>query len=170
MQPQVSVANVTRTPRNFTLIVRGTGDPLKLVGPVRDAVWSLDPNLPLTQIRSMEEVVARSMVRTTFTMLLLVIAGAVALLLGTVGIYAVISYVVSQRTREIGVRMALGAGRRDISRMVLKEGLGLALLGILLGLAGAFAMTRLMLALLFDVSPTDPATFAAVPVLLAVIA
>jgi putative ABC transport system permease protein len=170
MQPQVGFDSVTRIPGSFTLVVRGAGDPLRLVGPVREAVWSLDPNLPLAQIRSMEEVVARSMVRTTFTMMLLVIAGAVALLLGTVGIYAVISYVVSQRTREIGVRMALGAGRRDISRMVLKEGLGLALLGILLGLAGAFALTRLMLALLFDVSPTDPATFAAVPALLAAIA
>jgi putative ABC transport system permease protein len=170
MQPQVDFDNVTRIPESFTLVVRGAGDPLRLVGPVREAVWSLDPNLPLAQIRSMEEVVDRSMVRTTFTMMLLVIAGAVALLLGTVGIYAVISYVVSQRTREIGVRMALGAGRRDISRMVLKESLGLALLGILLGLAGAFALTRLMLALLFDVSPTDPATFAAVPALLAAIA
>ena len=118
----------------------------------------------------MEEVVKRSMVRTTFTMLLLVIAGAVALLLGAVGIYGVISYVVSQRTREIGVRMALGAGKRDISRMVLREGLGLALLGIVVGLAAAFALTRFMVALLFEVSPADPLTFAAVPALLALIA
>jgi putative ABC transport system permease protein len=170
MQPHLDFDGTIYVPRSFSLVVRGTGDLRQLVGPVREAVRSLDPNLPLAQVRSMEEVVERSMVRTRFTMMLLVIAGAVALLLGTVGIYAVISYVVSQRTREIGVRMALGAGRQDISRMVLKEGLGLALLGILLGLAGSFAMTRLMLALLFDVSPTDPATFAAVPALLAVIA
>lgn len=170
MQPQVGFDGVTRIPENFTMVVRGTGDPLRLVAPVRDAVWSLDPNLPLAQVRAMDEVVSRSMVRTTFTMMLLVIAGGVALLLGTVGIYGVISYVVSQRTREIGVRMALGAGRQNISRMVLKEGLGLALLGIVLGLAGAFALTRLMMALLFNVSPTDPLTFTAVPALLAAIA
>ncbi|HYU34409.1 MAG TPA: ABC transporter permease [Thermoanaerobaculia bacterium] len=170
MEPQVGYDGVVRMPRSFTLVVRSSGDPLRLVKPVREAVWSFDPNLPLAQIRTMDEVVARSMVRTTFTMMLLVIAGAVALLLGTVGIYGVISYVVSQRTREIGVRMALGAGRSDISRMVLKEGFGLALLGIVLGLAGAFACTRLMVALLFDVSPTDPLTFAAVPALLATIA
>jgi putative ABC transport system permease protein len=170
MQPQVGFDGEVQIPHNFTLLVRTTGDPGRLAGPVRDAVWSLDPNLPLIQVRSMEEVVKRSMVRTTFTMLLLVIAGAVALLLGAVGIYGVISYVVSQRTREIGVRMALGAGKRDISRMVLREGLGLALLGIALGLAAAFALTRFMVALLFEVSPADPLTFAAVPAILALIA
>ena len=170
MQPQASFDGQVQIPRSFTLLVRTTGDPGRLAGPVRDAVWSLDPDLPLAQVRSMEEVVERSMVRTTFTMLLLVIAGAVALLLGAVGIYGVISYVVSQRTREIGVRMALGAGKRDISRMVLREGLGLALLGIALGLAAAFALTRFMKALLFEVSPADPLTFAAVPALLALIA
>ncbi|HEX9945014.1 MAG TPA: ABC transporter permease [Thermoanaerobaculia bacterium] len=157
-------------PRSFSLVVKGRVDPAALVAPVRQAIWSIDPNLPLAQVRPLQEVVARSMARTSFTMLLLVIAAAVALLLGAVGIYGVISYVVSQRTQEIGVRMALGAGRRDISRMVLREGLGITLLGIAIGLAGAIALTRLMLALLFDVSPTDPATFAAVPVLLAAVA
>ncbi len=157
-------------PRNFSLVVKGRVDPAALVAPVRRAIWSLDSNLPLAQVRPMQEVVDRSMARTSFTMLLLVIAAAVALLLGTVGIYGVISYVVSQRTREIGVRMALGAGRRDISSMVLREGFVLAVLGIAAGMAGAFAVTRLMLALLFEVSPTDPATFASVPVLLALVA
>ncbi|HVG07977.1 MAG TPA: ABC transporter permease [Thermoanaerobaculia bacterium] len=169
MQPQVTFGEVG-IPRGFTLAVRSDGDPLRLVAPVRGAIWSLDPNLPLDEVRPMEDVVERSMVRTTFTMLLLVIAGFVALVLGTVGIYAVISSVVSQRTREIGVRMALGAGRGDIARMVLREGLGLTLAGIALGLLGAFAATRLMMALLFDVSPTDPVTFVAVPALLALIA
>jgi putative ABC transport system permease protein len=157
-------------PRSFSLVVKGRVDPASLVAPVRRAIWSLDPNLPLAEVRPMAEVVARSMARTSFTMLLLVIAAAVALLLGTVGIYGVISYVVSQRTREIGVRMALGAGRRDISRMVLREGALIALIGIAVGLAGALVLTRLILALLFDVSPTDPATFAAVPTLLALVA
>ena len=170
MQPQIGFEGSIQIPRSFSLVVRSTGDPMRLVAPVRDAIWSLDPNLPLAQVRPMEEVVERSMVRTTFTMFLLVVAGAVALVLGAVGIYGVISYVVSQRTREIGVRMALGAGRLDIARMVLKEGMGLALAGIALGLLGAYALTRLMAALLFDVSPTDPVTFVAVPALLAAIA
>lgn len=157
-------------PHSFSLVVRGAIDPDSLVAPVRDAIWELDPNLPLAEVRTLEDVVERSMARPSFTMLLLAIAGGVALLLGAVGIYGVISYVVSQRTREIGVRMALGARRRDISRMVLREGLAITLLGIGLGLAGALAVTRLMLALLYGVSPTDPATFAAVPMLLASVA
>jgi predicted permease len=157
-------------PRSFSLVVKGRVDPASLAAPVRQAVWSLDPNLPLSEMRPMEDVVARSMARTSFTMLLLVIAAAVALLLGTVGIYGVISYVVSQRTREIGVRMALGARRRDISRMVLREGALLALLGIAIGLAAAYNLTKLILALLYEVSPRDPATFASVPVLLAAVA
>ncbi|HKH44817.1 MAG TPA: ABC transporter permease [Thermoanaerobaculia bacterium] len=169
-QPQRDFQGDVTISRGITLVVRSAGDPQKLAAPVRDAVWSLDPNLPLSQVRTMDEVAERSMVRTTFTMFLLVTAAIVALVLGSVGIYAVISYVVSQRTREIGVRMALGAGRGDISRMVLKEGLGLALAGIGLGLLGAFAVTRLLMALLFDVSPTDPLTFAVVPALLATIA
>ena len=157
-------------PSSFFLMVRGAVEPRQLVKPVRDAIWSIDPNLPLSEVRSMEEVVSRSMVRTTFTMLLLVIAGAVALLLGAVGIYGVISYVVSQRTREIGVRMALGAGRRDISRLVLRQGFVLAVIGIGVGVVLAFWVTRFMVALLFEVSPTDPPIFASVPALLAVIA
>jgi predicted permease len=169
MQPQVSFGEVG-IPRDFALVVRSDGDPLRLVAPVRDAIWSLDPSLPLAEVQPMENVVERSMVRTTFTMFLLVIAGFVALVLGTVGIYAVTSFVVSQRTREIGMRMALGAGRGDIARMVLREGLGLTLVGIAVGLLGASAVTRLMVALLFDVSPTDPVTFVAVPALLALTA
>ncbi|HWN43842.1 MAG TPA: ABC transporter permease [Thermoanaerobaculia bacterium] len=157
-------------PRSFSLVVLSKGDPMSLARPVQEAVWSLNPNLPLAQVRSMEEVVERSMARTSFTLLLLAIGAAVALLLGAVGIYGVISYVVSQRTQEIGVRMALGAKPADVSGMVLKEGLALALLGIGLGLAGALAVTRFMQALLFEVSTTDPATFAAVPLLLAAVA
>jgi predicted permease len=159
-------------PRDFALVVKAKAgvDPLGLVKPLRSAVWSLDPKLPLSGVRTMERIVERSMARTSFTMLLLAIGAAVALLLGAVGIYGVISYIVSQRTQEIGVRMALGARPGDVSGMVLKEGLALALLGIVLGLGGAFAVTRAMRALLYEVSPTDPATFAAVPVLLAAVA
>jgi predicted permease len=154
----------------FTLVVRSRAAPSSLVKPLRQVVRALDPNLPVTQIRPLQDVVARSIERTSYTMLLLAIAATVALLLGAVGIYAVISYVVSQRTREIGVRMALGARRRDISRMVLREGLGITLLGIAIGLAAALAATRLMISLLYNVSPADPWIFAAVPVLLAAVA
>jgi ABC-type antimicrobial peptide transport system permease subunit len=136
---------------------------------VRGVIRELDPNLPLSRVGPMREIVARSMARTSFTMLLLVIAALVALLLGAVGIYGVISYVVGQRKREIGVRMALGAQRRDISRMVLREGLAVTLTGVAIGLAFALAVTRLMIALLYGVTPTDPATFVAVPVLLAAV-
>ncbi|HSS51194.1 MAG TPA: FtsX-like permease family protein, partial [Thermoanaerobaculia bacterium] len=154
----------------FTLAVRSRTAPSSLVQPLRQLVRALDPNLPVSEIRPLQDVVARSIERTSFTMLLLAVAATVALLLGAVGVYGVISYGISQRDREIGVRMALGAERGDISRMVLQEGLGIALLGIAIGLAAALAATRLMLALLYDVSPTDPWTFAAVPVLLAAVA
>ncbi|HEX2223240.1 MAG TPA: FtsX-like permease family protein, partial [Thermoanaerobaculia bacterium] len=158
-------------PHDFTLVIKTReGDPAALLPGVRQAVRELDPDLPLAQVRTMEEVVARSTARTSFTMLLLVIAAAVALLLGAVGIYGVISYTVSQRTREIGVRMALGAGRWEIARMILGEGMLVTLLGIVFGLGGAFAVTRLMVALLFEVAPTDLPTYAAVPVILALIA
>ena len=157
-------------PNEVSLVVRGPGEPAALADAVRKAVWSLDPALPIARMRPMTEVVARSTARTSFTLLLLALAAGVALLLGAVGIYGVISYVVSQRTREIGVRMALGARRRDITRMVLRQGLVVTAAGIAAGLAGAFALTRLMRALLFEVSPTDPFTFTTVPLLLAAVA
>jgi predicted permease len=156
-------------PRSFFVVVRGQVDPTALVAPVRGVIRELDPNLPLSRVGPMREMVARSMARTSFTMLLLVIAALVALLLGAVGIYGVISYVVGQRKREIGVRMALGAQKRDISRMVLREGLAVTLTGVVIGLAFALAVTRLMIALLYGVTPTDPATFVAVPLLLAAV-
>jgi predicted permease len=137
---------------------------------IRSAVWSVNPNLPLANVRTLEEILEDSMARTSFTLVMLGIASAVALVLGAVGIYGVISYSVSQRTREIGVRMALGAARRDVNRLVLKEGFPLILAGLALGLVGAFGLTRLMSALLFGVSPVDPITFASVPVALAVVA
>ena len=156
-------------PRSFFVVVKGRVDPTALVAPVRGVIRELDPNLPLSRVGPMREMVAHSMARTSFTMLLLVIAALVALLLGAVGIYGVISYVVGQRKREIGVRMALGAQKRDISRMVLREGLTVTLTGVAIGLAFALAVTRLMIALLYGVTPTDPATFVAVPLLLAAV-
>ncbi len=157
-------------PRNFTLVVKVEGEPMDAAAAVREAVWGLDRNLPVAQVRTMEEVLERSTARTSFTMLLLLVAAVMAVLLGAVGNYGVISYVVSQRTREIGVRMALGAARGDVAGLVLRQGLWMALGGVAIGLAGAFALTRLLRALLFEVSPTDPATFGAVSVVLVAVA
>jgi putative ABC transport system permease protein len=126
------------------------------------AVWSINPNLPLASVRTLDEIVRKSMARTSFTLVMLAIAGAMALVLGVAGIYGVISYSVSQRTREVGIRMALGAQRTEVTRMFVRYGLGLAGVGIAVGLAAAIALTRLMGSLLFEVSPVDPFTYIAV--------
>ena len=126
------------------------------------AIWSVNPNLPLAGVRTLDEIVRKSMARTSFTLVMLAIAGAMALLLGIAGIYGVISYSVSQRTREIGIRMALGAQRQAVTRMFVRYGLGLAAIGIGCGLAAAVTLTRLMASLLFEVSPIDPFTYVAV--------
>jgi ABC-type antimicrobial peptide transport system permease subunit len=129
---------------------------------VSRAVWSVNPNLPLASVRTLDTIVSASMARTSFTLVMLAIAGAMALLLGVAGIYGVISYSVSQRTREIGIRMALGAQQQEITRMFVRYGLGLAAIGVAFGLAAAVALTRLMGSLLFEVSPIDPITYLAV--------
>ena len=128
---------------------------------VRAAVWSVNPRLPLAQVRTLDEILARSLARTSFTLVMLGIAAATALLLGGVGIYGVTAYSVAQRSREIGVRMALGARRSDVSRLVLRQGLALAGIGVVVGLGAAVGLTRLMSALLYGVAPLDPPTFAA---------
>jgi putative ABC transport system permease protein len=126
------------------------------------AVWSINPNLPLANVRPLDTIVAKSMARTSFTLVMLAIAGAMALLLGAAGIYGVISYSVSQRTREIGIRMALGAQRPEVTRMFVRHGLGLTAIGIAFGLAAAFTLARVMGSLLFEVSPIDPMTYVSV--------
>ncbi len=151
--------------RDLTYVVRAE-DPLALVDGVRGAVREMDPDLPLTGIRTMHSVMASSIVRLTFTALALGIAAAMALILGAVGLYGVLSYVVSQRTQEIGVRMALGAEARQVQAMVVASGVRLAGFGLILGLLGAGALTRLLQGLLFGTRPLDPLTFAGVSVLL----
>jgi ABC-type antimicrobial peptide transport system permease subunit len=155
----------------MAFVVRSVSrNPMDLLDAAREAVWAVNPNLPVARVRTLDEYVDRSMAQTSFTLIMLDIAAAVALFLGSVGIYGVISYVVSQRTREIGVRMALGAEQRDVSRMVLKQASLLAGGGVVIGLAGAMGLTRLMSSLLFGVSPMDPVTFGSVAVGLAAVA
>jgi hypothetical protein len=127
---------------------------------VRKAVWSVNPNLPLTGVRTLPDLMAQSTSQTSFAMVLLGIAAAVALILGIVGVYGVISYAVSLQAREIGLRMALGAKGGDVKRMVLRQGLILSGIGVAFGLVLAFGLTRLMAGLLFGVTPTDPITYA----------
>ena len=129
---------------------------------VRQAVWSVNPNLPLANVRTLDEIYNMSMARTSFTLVMLAIAGAMALLLGVVGIYGVISYSVSQRTREIGIRMALGAREPELQRMFVLHGLRLTGIGVACGLAASIGLMRLLSSLLFGVSPIDPLTYAAV--------
>jgi predicted permease len=131
---------------------------------VRQTVWSVDANVPLAEVHTLGYFYTRSMARTSFTLVMLAVAGGMALLLGIVGIYGVIAYSVSQRTREIGIRMALGAQRQTLIAMFVRHGLLLTGIGIVCGLVGAFAVMRLMSSLLFNVSPLDPVTYAAVTV------
>jgi predicted permease len=126
---------------------------------ISKAVWSVNPDLPLANVRTMREVYDKSMTRTSFALVMLALAGAMALLLGLVGIYGVISYSVSQRRREIGIRMALGSPQTDVTRLFLWGGLRLSGIGVACGLAAAAASTRLMSSLLFHVSPLDPLTY-----------
>jgi ABC-type antimicrobial peptide transport system permease subunit len=133
-------------------------------------VQALNPRIPISLPRTMTDVVAASTSRASFTMVILASAAGVALILGLVGIYGVISYVVSQRTREIGVRMALGASGATVRGMIVRQGGLLALIGILLGLAGAAALSRVMATLLFGVSARDPLTYGGVAAGLAVVA
>ncbi|HLL75966.1 MAG TPA: ABC transporter permease [Pyrinomonadaceae bacterium] len=152
------------------LVVRSKSDPATLTGAVKARVWSIDPQIPVTKVRTMDEVMSASVARQRFDMTLLAVFAAVALLLASVGIYGVVSYTVTQRTHEIGVRVALGAGRGDILRMVMGQGLALALAGVCLGVAGALALTRLLEGMLFGVGARDAATFALVPAALTAVA
>ena len=156
--------------RQLSLMVRVSGDPMAILPVIRREVRALNPRIPISTPRTMAEVAKQATARTSFTVAMLGVASGVALLLGMIGIYGVISYVVSQRTREIGVRMALGASAPGVRTMVVKQGMGLAAVGIVAGLVGAWLMSSVMTSLLFGVSATDPATYAAVALLLSLVA
>jgi putative ABC transport system permease protein len=152
------------------LVLRTQGDPLKAVNAARQAIWSVDRDQAVADVRTMAQVRSESISRQRFNMLLLALFAAVALTLAPVGLYGVISYAVEQSTREIGVRVALGAQTKDVMRLVIGQGLALTLAGVALGVAAAFGVTRLMTNLLFGVTATDPAVFLAAPVILALVA
>jgi putative ABC transport system permease protein len=146
----------------MTIVVRASGEPSSLATAVRNAIRELDPNLPVADVRTMEDVVGAALSTPRFMSVLLSIFALLAMTLSAIGIYGVLSYVVSRRTREIGIRVAIGAGRPDVLKMVLGSGVSLALLGVAAGLALAFGVTRLLRGLLHGVTPADPSTFAIV--------
>jgi predicted permease len=162
----MTTSNPTVSMEVMTFAIRTGRDPMSLVNPVRQAVQRVDPTVPITAARSMEDVLSASLASTAFTTTLLSIAALVALLLGVIGLYGVISYVVGQRTQEIGLRMALGARPGDVRSMVLRDGMGVTAIGVGLGLIGAAAASRLLETLLFGVSARDPLTFGGVAMLL----
>jgi putative ABC transport system permease protein len=152
------------------LVVRSKVDAISLVAPVRAEVLAMDKDQPITNVNTMRQRLAESTAERRFQMLLFGLFGGAALILATIGIYGVMSYTVTQRTREIGIRMALGAQRTHVLRLVIGQGMLLVLIGVAVGLAGAFALTRLMTSLLFGVSATDPTTFAGIALLLTCVA
>jgi putative ABC transport system permease protein len=164
-QPDTTVAENT-----MTVVVRTTGNALSVFPSIRREIWGIDRNLPLVNVRAMSDVVASAMARTTFTLIMVGAAAGMALLLGAIGIYGVISYMVSLRTREIGVRMALGAQSTEVRRMVVRQGLVLAVIGVGIGLAGALALSRLISSLLYGIAPHDPLTLGATAIVLLAVA
>ena len=154
----------------MTVILKASGDPNQLIAAVRQQVKAIDPDQPIYGIRTMDEIRAESVAPERLNLTLLSVFAGIALVLAIVGIYGVMSYSVTQRTHEIGIRMAIGAQPRDVFRMVIKQGMILALIGVALGLLGAFLFTRFMATMLFGVEPTDPATFIGIAVLLSGVA
>jgi len=160
-----------RAQRNAMFAIRSPrAGSVSLIKEIQQAVWSVDPKLAMTDFYTLKDYYARSMARTSFVLVMLAIAASMELFLGLVGIYGVIAYSVSQRRREIGIRMALGAGRSEVLKMVISQGLKLALIGVAIGLAGALGLTRFLSVYLFSVKPSDPLTLVAVSALLMVVA
>ena len=154
----------------ITLVVRTEGNPAPFSGTVKNTVWSFDHNLAISEVLTMDDVVAEANAQPRFEMALLAVFAGVALILAAVGIYGVMSYSVARRTHEIGIRISLGASRNDVLRLVVRQGMVLALAGSAAGIAGALLLSRLMTKILYGVPPTDPATFVCVAVLLGMVA
>ena len=164
--PMLGAYEAMHAPESLAFALKVGGPPEALAAVVREEIWAMDPNLRLASVQTMRSRVSDAEAPMAFTMVLLGIAAVVALILGAIGVYGVLSYVVTQRRGEIGVRMALGATAGHVSRMILRLGVGVAAIGVVLGLGGALALTRLMQALLFNVRPTDLLTYSVVSVTL----
>jgi putative ABC transport system permease protein len=163
--------NQYQAPINSTnLVVRAGSDPTRLTAAIKAEVQAMDKDVPLYSVRTMENLVSESVAQPRFRTLLLTIFAVVALVLAAVGIYGVMSYYVTQRTHEIGIRMALGASQKDVMRLVVGQGMALALAGVGVGLIGAFLLTRLMVSLLYQISASDPTTFAVISITLTAVA
>jgi ABC-type antimicrobial peptide transport system permease subunit len=156
--------------RALTIAVRASGDPASLASGVRVSVWALDRELAISHLETADQSLRHSLASPRFTTLLMGAFALLALVLGSVGLYAVISFSVTQRIQEMGIRMALGASSADVLRLVLGQGLKLTLLGVAIGIAGALGLTHFLSSLLFGVKPTDPLTYASVSVLLIAVA
>jgi ABC-type antimicrobial peptide transport system permease subunit len=167
---QLPIATLPRYVRRVNLLVRTIVEPLSLAGPVRNQISALDKDQAVFNVRTMEQALSRSVAARRFSMILLGVFALLALTLAAVGIYGVISYSVAQRTREVGIRMALGASTTDVIKLVVRDGLKLVLIGVGIGLAGALALTRMMTTLLFGVTPTDALTYTTVGLGLIVVA
>ncbi len=154
----------------MTVVIKGNGDPNQLIASARSQVKAVDPDQPIYNIRTMDEIHGEAVAPQRLNLMLLSIFAGIAFVLAMVGIYGVMSYAVTQRTHEIGIRMAIGAQPRDVFRMILGQGMMLTIIGMVAGLLGAFGLTRLMATMLFGVKPTDPATFAGVALLLTAVA
>jgi len=169
-RPAMYMPHQQQASSGLTVLVRTNGEPLALAGAVREQVRAIDKDVPVTHVQTMDQVFGASVAQPRFSVLVVGLFAVLALVLSTVGIYGVMSYIVSRRAHEIGVRMALGARANQVLKLVLKEGMLLALAGIAVGTFGAFALTRLISSLLFGVSAKDPFTFMAVAVFLAAVA
>ncbi len=165
-QPQAYFPYFQVPTRSMSLVVRTASDPLSLTAMVKSQIQTIEKDIPINDLKTMQQLLAESISGRRFNMLLLTLFAAVALMLAVVGIYGVMSYTVTQRTHEIGVRVAIGAEPLDVFRMVIKQGMTLATIGVVFGLLGAFALTRLMTTMLFGVEPTDPTTFLGIAALL----
>src|SRR5262249_9030522 len=141
------------------LTVRTSGDPMSIAGALRSTLASIDKNEATTQIKTMDEIISESVAEPRFRTLLLGLFAAIALILAMVGIYGVMSYSANQRTHEIGIRLALGASRADVLKLVVGQGMLLAVIGVIIGLVGSFALTQTISTFLYDVKATDPVTF-----------
>jgi putative ABC transport system permease protein len=169
-QPLAAMYMPTRRPARENVVIRTQADPSILIGAVRQEVQAIDPDQPMAAVKTMNDWVDSSVAGARYRTTLLALFAALAMVLAATGIYGVMSYSVAQRTHELGVRMALGARRADVLKLVVRQGMILTVIGVALGLAGAFALTRVMATLLFGVTAKDPVTFSVVAALLIAVA